>query len=407
MVVRIKTGKSIKGALNYNENKVKQGVADIILASGFACDIKDLGFSEKLKRFTELIENSSKVTNNTLHISLNFSPNEEPNTGKLQSMARDYMEWIGFKGQPYLVYRHEDAAHPHVHIVTTPIKQNGRSINIHNIGKRLSEPARKAIEQEYGLVVAESRKKTQALPLKPVTIQAAYYGKSETKRIISNIVQEVMARYKFTSLDELNAVFRQFNVVADRGSVNSRMYQNGGLVYCIIDKNGYKTGVPIKASSIYTNPTLATLQKKLKKNQVTRPTYQKIVQSKVLNVLSKSNSGSMFMAKLREKNIHCSVQYENKNIKEIRFVDHSSRSVFSCGDLGITVNALLSRLTHSQSKGTDQIQNEIFRTNEQHTSPELNNRVLLSLLEKLLESESHQPDLSPEFLRKKKKKRTR
>ena len=46
MVVRIKTGKSIKGALNYNENKVRQGVADIILASGFACDINDLGFSE-------------------------------------------------------------------------------------------------------------------------------------------------------------------------------------------------------------------------------------------------------------------------------------------------------------------------------------------------------------------------
>jgi hypothetical protein len=185
------------------------------------------------------------------------------------------------------------------------------------------------------------------------------------------------------------------------------MYKNGGLVYCIIDKNGYKTGVPIKASSIYTKPTLTALQKKFDKNQVTRLTYQKIVQAKVLDVLSKSNSGSMFMAKLREKNINCSIQYGIENIKEIRFVDHSTRSVFSCEDLGISIHALLSRLNHSQSKGTGQIQNEIFRTNEQHTSPELNNPVLLSLLEKLLESEYHQPDLSPEFLRKKKKKRTR
>jgi hypothetical protein len=316
----------------------------------------------------------------------------------------DYMERIGFKGQPYLVYRHEDAAHAHVHIVTTPIKQNGRSINVHNIGKRLSEPARKAIEQEYGLVVAESRKKIQVMPLEPIAIQAAFYGKSETKRIISNIVQEVVARYKFTSLNELNAVLRQYNVVADRGSINSRMYQNGGLVYCIIDKNGYKTGVPIKASSIYTKPTLTTLQKKFEKNQVTRLTYQKIVQAKVFDILSKSDCSSMFRAKLRE-NIHCSVQYENKNIREIRFVDHSTRSVFSCGDLGISIHTLFSRLNHSQSKGTDQIQNEIFGVNELHTSPELNNPVLLSLLEKLLESEYHQPDLSPEFLRKKKKKR--
>jgi hypothetical protein len=131
---------------------------------------------------------------------LNFSLGEELDMEKLQSIVMDYMERIGFKGQPYLVYRHEDAAHPHVPIVTTPIKQNGRSINIHNIGKRLSEPARKAIEQYYGLVEAESRKKAQALPLEPVTIQAAYYGKSETKRIISNIVQEIVARYKLLPL---------------------------------------------------------------------------------------------------------------------------------------------------------------------------------------------------------------
>lgn len=408
MVVRIKTGKSIKGALNYNENKAQQGVAEIILASGFACDINDLGFSQKLRRFNELIQNTSKVANNTLHISLNFAPGEDLDNEKMQTIAMDYMNKIGFKGQPYLVYRHDDSSHPHVHIVTTPIKQNGRSINIHNIGKRLSEPARKAIEQEYGLVVAESRKKAQTLPLEPVSIQAAYYGKSETKRIISNIVQEVVARYKFTSIDELNAVLRQYNVVADRGSVNSRMYQCGGLVYSIIDKYGYKTGVPIKASSIYSKPTLAALQRKFVKNQVSRPAYQKIVQAKVFDTLSKSTSTSIFMAKLRERNIGCSVQYEpGDNIKEIRFVDHSTRSVFSCEDLGISVHALLSRLHQPQSKSIDYNPKEISYKNEQYTAPQLNNPVLLGLLQKLLESESYQPDVSPEFLRKRKKKRNR
>lgn len=408
MVVRIKTGKSIKGALNYNENKVQQGVAEIILASGFACDINDLGFSQKLRRFNELIQNTSKVANNTLHISLNFTPGEDLDNEKMQTIAMDYMDKIGFKGQPYLVYRHDDSAHPHFHIVTTPIKQNGRSINIHNIAKRLSEPARKAIEQEYGLVIAESRKKAQALPLEPVSIQTAYYGKTETKRIISNIVQEVVARYKFTSLDEMNAVLRQYNVVADRGFVNSRMYQSGGLIYSVIDKNGYKTGVPIKASSIYSKPTLAVLQRKFVKNQVTRATYQKIVQTKIFDILSKSTSTSIFMGKLRESNVGCSVQYESSDsIKEIRFVDHSTRSVFSCEDLGISVHALLSRLSQSQSKNIDYNQNEISYRNEQNTISEPINAVLLGLLKKLLESDSYQPDISPEFLRKRKKNRSR
>ena len=31
------------------------------------------------------------------------------------------MEQIGFGDQPYLVYQHNDAGHPHIHIVTTRI----------------------------------------------------------------------------------------------------------------------------------------------------------------------------------------------------------------------------------------------------------------------------------------------
>jgi hypothetical protein len=45
MVVRIKSGKSIKGVLNYNEQKVSLGKAELILATKFACDVSELTFS--------------------------------------------------------------------------------------------------------------------------------------------------------------------------------------------------------------------------------------------------------------------------------------------------------------------------------------------------------------------------
>jgi hypothetical protein len=36
------------------------------------------------------------------------------------------MDKIGFGDQPYLVYRHLDAGHPHIHIVTKTLSIMGR-----------------------------------------------------------------------------------------------------------------------------------------------------------------------------------------------------------------------------------------------------------------------------------------
>ena len=72
MVAKIITGKSLRGALHYNENKVLEGKAELILASGFAGDIERMNFNQKLHRFENLLMLSPNVKTNTLHISLNF-----------------------------------------------------------------------------------------------------------------------------------------------------------------------------------------------------------------------------------------------------------------------------------------------------------------------------------------------
>jgi len=261
MVVRIKTGKSVKGALNYNELKVRQGKAQLLLAAGFSCEVDDLTFSQKLRRFTKLTERNDRIKTNSVHISLNFPPDEVLENETLQRIAADYMERIGFGNQPYLVYRHSDANHPHIHIITTSIQSNGKPIKMHNIGKLKSEPARKELEEKYGLIPAETRKRLNPFQPTPAELKEAKYGKTETKQTISNIVREVAANYKYTSLEELNSILRLYNVTAYRGAVGSRQYQNRGLSYYITDKYGYRQGNAIKASSIYTSPTLKNLEK--------------------------------------------------------------------------------------------------------------------------------------------------
>ena len=181
-------GKSIRGILHYNENKVAAGEAQLILASGFAGEIEQMDFQQKLQRFRHLTQLKPSVKTNALHISLNFDASEKIDNTKMQQIALSYMERIGFGEQPFLVYRHNDAAHQHIHIATTSIRRNGEPINLHNIGREMSEPARKSIEKEFNLVIAESKQSRQEPGIKPADPEKVKYGRLPTKRAISNVV---------------------------------------------------------------------------------------------------------------------------------------------------------------------------------------------------------------------------
>jgi len=149
MVAKVNSGQNILGILNYNENKVKEGVAKCIHENQFGCNVDKLTFREKLKTFQGYIQRNHRVTTKAVHISLNFDPSEKFEKETLNAIALKYMDKIGFGNQPYLVYEHFDAAHPHIHIVTTNIQADGRRISLYNIGRNQSETARKELEKEF------------------------------------------------------------------------------------------------------------------------------------------------------------------------------------------------------------------------------------------------------------------
>ncbi len=116
------------------------------------------------------------------------------------------MEKIGFGKQPFFVYQHHYAGYPHIHVVTTNIQADGKRIDTFNIGRNQSEIARKELEIMFGLAKAQSLKIKEAFELKPVNVQKLIYGKAETKRSITNVLDAVVKNYKYASLAELNAI---------------------------------------------------------------------------------------------------------------------------------------------------------------------------------------------------------
>ncbi len=136
MVAKITTPKSIGAALNYNEKKVQRGNALCLHAANYLHDAREMNFYQKINRFERLNSLNERATTKTLHVSLNFSPTEKPTDNNLIEIASMYMDKIGFSEQPFIIYKHEDAGHPHIHIVSTTIKEDGRRINTHNISRK-------------------------------------------------------------------------------------------------------------------------------------------------------------------------------------------------------------------------------------------------------------------------------
>ncbi|ADF53738.1 MULTISPECIES: relaxase/mobilization nuclease domain-containing protein [Zunongwangia] len=342
MVAVIKTGHSIHRILNYNENKVKQGVAECIGAGNYPVDPDKMSFTMKLNRFLKQMELNEKTKRNSVHISLNFDVSEKhlPKQ-KLLEIANGYLDKIGFGEQPYLVYQHHDAGHPHIHLVTTNIEADGKRIDLHHLGIRKSEPARKALEKEFGLVQAEAQKKDENYQLKPIVVGKAMYGKSQTKMAIQNILENVLNPYKYTSLPELNAVLNQYNVKAERGTENSKVYQTGGLLYRVLDADGNAVGVPIKASLFYNKPTLKFLEQKFKENATKRTPFKRRIKNAVdKKLLSKKISIPELISALEKQGIH-TVLRQNANgiLYGITYVDHQTKCVFNGSVLGKAYSA--------------------------------------------------------------------
>jgi hypothetical protein len=201
------------------------------------------------------------------------------------------------------------------------------------VGRNQSVAARKEIDRLYGLRKVEDSQHIQVYDPDPVNAQKVAYGKLPTKKAIKDVLRFVLKKYKFTSLPELNAVLQQYNVMADRGAPGSRIYENGGLVYRVLDEQGNKTGVPIKASAFYFKPILANLQGKFEKNKPLRKADIPGVRGRIDWALGKKpGTFQAWLEELRKENIR--VVARQGTVYGLTYVDFKTRSVLNGSDLG-------------------------------------------------------------------------
>lgn len=151
------------------------------------------------------------------------------------------------------------------------------------------------------------------------------------------VLNSVVKNYRYTSLPELNAVLRQYNVIADPGSERSRTHQHHGLTYSVLDKNGKKIGVPIKASDFPNKPTLKYLERKFKVNEELRQPHKARVKNAIdLALLKQPGHSLQSLISVLEKEGIYTARRENAAgmIYGLTYVDHKTKCVFNGSDLG-------------------------------------------------------------------------
>jgi hypothetical protein len=336
MVARLEPVKSISKPLSYNQEKVTQGQAELIHVGNFLQDKNDIAYADMLDRFQRLNELNTRAEVKMLHATLNFHPSEKLSDKELSAIADRYMEGLQMEDQPYLVYRHQDTNHPHIHIVTSLIRSDGSRINTHRMANRLSEPTRKAIEKEFQLMPSQRQKRgpvpspkevQKIVPDSPVPVTEA----------MDNILASVTKHYHFSNLHEYNAILRTYNVTVETGSPGSKTKRYNGLYYLALDDQGNRISPPVMASQFPSRPTLSRLNEKFNHPDANHPDRLASIRARIDWVLDQQPPNlPVLVSQLQADGIDIVRSPSNgRNPHDQVFVDHRTRTAVTGETLGI------------------------------------------------------------------------
>ncbi|GHU88935.1 mobilization protein [Bacteroidia bacterium] len=342
MVADIHIGNNLYGALAYNQEKIDAGLGKILETNRvFVPADGQFSVGECMRDFERAMPPQVTTTRGIIHISLNPHPEDKLTDEQLADIGREYMEKLGFGGQPYMIFKHEDIDRQHLHIVSTRVRSDGSLIS----DKKDFERSRKItddLEKKYGLH-PKDRKQGETWQLSPVDA-----SRSDLKKQVANAIKPLTSMYKFQSLGEYRALLSLYNIGVEKVEGNNQGHQYTGLVYSALDADGNRVGKPLKSSLFGKQYGIEALEQTMKKSGEEIKAKGIVADTRAIVSVSmtKARTGSEFRANLQKKGIDVLLRYGNGGrLFGVTFIDHNSRTVLNGSALGkeFSANALSAR----------------------------------------------------------------
>lgn len=251
MIAKIIYGQTCTGTLNYVLGK--EGMQILGYGNTFSQSISPKFFGSVL--YFQGQRNATK--NRYAHISLNLAHGEHLDDKTFYKVSKEYMENMGFGHQPYVVVRHTDTKHEHVHIITTTVKEDGKVLGIFNSHKR-SMATRQYLERKYGLTPAPTKKQQSQLPIYRLPEkQFGMEAEKGTKYYLQDVLNSINQKYKVRSYDELARLVKPYHI-----EIRTTKNKTGriGVAYGLNNQKGYQTRF-INGSEVHRGLSGPKLQK--------------------------------------------------------------------------------------------------------------------------------------------------
>ncbi len=273
MIAKISSTENLGGALGYNFKKVEKGEASILLAQGLYQNKE--GTYTMAEVFTDMqavIPEKCRTKKMVFHCSLNPHPDEKLSNETLTQIAREYMETLGYGKQPYIVFKHNDIAREHIHIVSLRVDSEGKKIN-DKFEKRRSKQITDTLERKYNLIPS---------------------SKVSNKEEVETPKVEEFRGKKYD-----------------------------GLVYVPTDDKGGKVSTPIHASDIGRGVGYTAVQNRMQKSKQAIKPLVPTIRGKVLQAMRTSpQTEKELRSRLEEQSLRVAIRKnESGRIYGITFID--------------------------------------------------------------------------------------
>ena len=331
MIAKISATENLGGALGYNFKKVEKGEANILLAAElYQSKEGRYTMEDVLADMEALIPKNCRTKKTVFHCSLNPHPDEKLSDERLTQIAKEYMEALGYGKQPYIVFKHNDIAREHIHIVSLRVDSRGRKIN-DKFEKRRSKKITDTLERKFGLI--PSSKVTDKAIKETPKIDT---NKGNIKEQVANVVRMVLKHYCFCSLGELNAVLSKYNLATEEVKTEFRGRKYDGLVYVPTDDKDYKISTPIHASDIGRGVGYTAVQNRMQKSKQNVKPLIPSVRNKVLQTMRTSpKTEEELRQRLEEQGLRAVIRKnESGRIYGITFIDDKAGIALNGSRLG-------------------------------------------------------------------------
>ena len=230
MIAKIIKGKDFYGVLAYNDQKVGQGKAHIIDANiGLGSTVENTNTFNAVRA---LRPNLGKAV---LHVSLNLPYLDTLSDKEFAKLGHDYLREMGFDENQYIIYRHHDQKHRHIHIIANRVSYSGKVVSDAKDLFRSKKILRK-LEVDYGLTQLDGTIVKKESPISQQEIEKALRTGNAPIRFIllekvKHAVHKSVDTESFIEKLHVQNVRPRFNISSTKGRVSGISFEYDGVIY--------------------------------------------------------------------------------------------------------------------------------------------------------------------------------